>query len=56
MQHVGSYFPDQGLNLHPLQWKLGVLITGQPGMSLHTQILMLCFYFHLVQDTFLSVL
>ena len=21
MQHVGSYFPDQGLNPHPLQWK-----------------------------------
>ena len=20
-QHVGSQFPDQGLNLHPLHWK-----------------------------------
>ena len=20
--HVGSYFPDQGLNLHPLHWKV----------------------------------
>ena len=23
--HVGSWFPDQGLNPHPLQWKCGVL-------------------------------
>ena len=21
-RHVGSYFPNQGLNLHPLHWKL----------------------------------
>ena len=21
--HAGSWFPDQGLSLHPLQWKLG---------------------------------
>ena len=26
--HVGSLFPDQGLNLHPLHWKRGVLTTG----------------------------
>ena len=26
-QHVGSQFPDEGLNLAPLQWKLGVLTT-----------------------------
>ena len=22
-QHVGSYFPKQGLNIHPLHWKVG---------------------------------
>ena len=26
-------FPDQGLNLHPLQWKHGVLTTGLPRSS-----------------------
>ena len=26
-QHVGSQFPDERLNLAPLQWKLGVLTT-----------------------------
>ena len=26
-------FPDQGLNLCPLQWKRGVLTTGPPGKS-----------------------
>ena len=33
MQHVGSWFPDQGLNqpLPPPQWKCGVLTTGFPG-------------------------
>ena len=30
-QHVGSYFPDQGLNPCPLQWKCKVLTTGPPG-------------------------
>ena len=30
-QHVGSYFPDQGLNLCPWQWKLRVLTTILPG-------------------------
>ena len=25
---VGSYFPNQGSNLHPRQWKHGVLTTG----------------------------
>ena len=25
---VGPYFPDQGSNLHPLQWKYEVLTTG----------------------------
>ena len=29
--HVGSYFLDQGLNMCPLYWKHGVLITGLPG-------------------------
>ena len=33
-RHVGSQFPDQGLNLCPLQWKCGVLTTGPPGKSL----------------------
>ena len=33
LQHAGSYFPDQGLNLHPLQWKREVLTTGPPGKS-----------------------
>ena len=32
---AGSYFPDQGLNLRPLQWKLGVLTTGPPGKPRH---------------------
>ena len=27
IQHAGSLFPDQGLNLCPLQWKHGILIT-----------------------------
>ena len=30
MKHVGSEFLDQGSNLHPLHWKLGVLTTGLP--------------------------
>ena len=33
IQHVRSQFPDQGLNLCPLHWKHGVLITGPPGKS-----------------------
>ena len=32
-QLVGSSFPDQGSNLFPLQWKLGVLTTGPSGES-----------------------
>ena len=32
--HVGSYFPDQGWNPCPLQWKGGVLTTSLPGKSL----------------------
>ena len=31
MYHVGSYFPHQGSNLHPLHWKHRVLPTGPPG-------------------------
>ena len=27
MKHAESQFPDQGLNLWPLQWKHGVLTT-----------------------------
>ena len=34
MGHVASYFPDQGSNPHPLQWKHGVLTTAPPGKSL----------------------
>ena len=30
---VGSWFPDQGSNPCPLQWKRGVLTTGLPGKS-----------------------
>ena len=33
MWHEESQFPDQGLNLCPLQWKHGVLTTGPPGKS-----------------------
>ena len=29
--HVGSYFPKQGLNSHPLHWMLRVLTTEPPG-------------------------
>ena len=31
--HVGSEFPDQGLNQCPLDWKQGVPSTGPPGKS-----------------------
>ena len=31
---MGPYFPNQGLNLHPLHWQHGVLTTGPPGKSL----------------------
>ena len=33
MQHVGSQFPDQGLNPCPLHWKPRVLTTGPPEKS-----------------------
>ena len=39
--HVGSSFPDQGLNLHPLHWKLGILTAGPLGRSPYFVILML---------------
>ena len=32
-QHVGSYVPDHGSNLCPLQQKCGVLTTGLHGKS-----------------------
>ena len=35
IMHVGSYFPNQGCNPHPLDWKGGVLTTGPPGKSLN---------------------
>ena len=31
--HVGSQFPNQGSNPHPLQWKRRVPTTGPPGKS-----------------------
>ena len=31
MWHVGSWFPDQGSNLHPVHWKHGVLTTRPSG-------------------------
>ena len=34
MRHAESWFPDQGSNPCPLQWKHGVLATGLPGKSL----------------------
>ena len=30
---MGSYLPNQGLNLHPLQWEDKVLTTRLPGKS-----------------------
>ena len=33
--HVGSYFPNQGLNPCPLLQKCGILTTWLPGNSLH---------------------
>ena len=30
---MGPQFPDQGSNLHSLQWKCGVLTTGLPRKS-----------------------
>ena len=35
IQHVGSYFPNQGSNPSPLHWKHGVLTIGPPGKSLN---------------------
>ena len=34
LRHVRSSFPNQGLNLCPLQWKCGVLTIGLPEKSL----------------------
>ena len=31
--HVGSQFPDQGLNPRPQHWMNGALTTGLPGIS-----------------------
>ena len=33
MRNARSYFPYQGLNPHPMEWKPGVLTTGSPGKS-----------------------
>ena len=35
MWHVGSYFPNQGSNPHPLLWKHRVLTIGPPGAQHH---------------------
>ena len=40
-RHAGSPFPDQALNLYPLQWKHGVLTSGPPGNSHYCYILKL---------------
>ena len=34
MQHRGPWFPYQRSNLHPLQWKPGMLIAKPPGKYL----------------------
>ena len=33
VQHIESYFPNQGKNLCPLWWKHGILTTESPGKS-----------------------
>ena len=35
MWHVGSYFPNQGSNPHPVLWKHRVLTIGPPGAQHH---------------------
>ena len=35
VKHVGSWLPDQGLNLCHLHWKCGILKSGPPGKSLN---------------------
>ena len=35
MPHVGSLFPDQGLNPRSLHWKSRILTTGPPRKSLY---------------------
>ena len=41
--HAGCYFPDQGSNLRPLQWKRGVLTTG-PGSPMVVWFYLFIFY------------
>ena len=45
-QHVGSYFPNQGSNPHPLHWKGGFLTTGPPGkpQALYFQVNRVCLF------------
>jgi len=43
--HVGSSFPNQGLNLRPLHWTHEVLTTGPAGKFLIAVSLMLDFFF-----------
>ena len=55
VRHAGSPFPDQGLNLHPLQWKHGVLTNGPPGNSHYCCILKLLkilFFFFCYQNIY----
>ena len=49
VRHAGSLFPDQGLNLCPLQWKYGVLPTGPSGNSLFVSL------FYLLKDSTLEL-
>ena len=48
MRHVGSLFPNQGLNPCPLQWKRQVLTVGLPGKSLG-------YFFFLMLATFVFI-
>ena len=50
VQHVGSQFPNQGLNSSSLRWKHKVLTTGLPGNSLY-----LFMYFFNTNGFFLSI-
>ena len=37
--HVGSWFPDQGLNPHPLHWKYRILTTHRSVLTLQSYLL-----------------
>jgi len=46
--HIGSYFPDQGSNLHPLHWKWGVSTLDLPGKLLKTAFVVISLHKHAV--------